>query len=402
MLNIMSKSNVIKIRGLVFTITAFRALLTAFVIIGAGIIVTRLLTGFSIVTNLNDAWPWGLWIAFDVFTGVALAGGGYSTAFLVHILHCEKYQSLARCSLLVSLVGYFWVMTAEILDIGQWLNFWRPFVSWGHDSVLFEIFWCIMIYTSIQVLEFGEIFTERFGKCFHRYFKKALPFLLILGVLFPTFHQASLGGLFLLAKSRMYSLWWSEYLPIFFLMSSFFVGPATVCIVNWLTRKFFKNDVPVEVLTSIARVGGKVMLAYLVLKIGDLLMRGQLGLIFYGNLESDFFLVEMLLGLILPIMIVFSKYGETRNGLMLYGVFTCFGLIINRMNTVFTSMYGHLKSVYLPSVWEFAVTLAIISMIILVYCFLVDNFNVLNRNNKLKTEDVDVKEKVLEESRGNI
>ena len=103
----MSKSNVIKIRGLVFTITAFRALLTAFVIIGAGIIVTRLLTGFSIVTNLNDAWPWGLWIAFDVFTGVALAGGGYSTAFLVHILHCEKYQSLARCSLLVSLVGYF-------------------------------------------------------------------------------------------------------------------------------------------------------------------------------------------------------------------------------------------------------------------------------------------------------
>ena len=144
------------------------------------------------------------------------------------------------------------------------------------------------------------------------------------------------------------------------------------------------------------------MLAYLVLKIGDLLMRGQLGLIFYGNLESDFFLVEMLLGLILPIMIVFSKYGETRNGLMLYGVFTCFGLVINRMNTVFTSMYGHLKSVYLPSVWEFAVTLAIISMIILVYCFLVDNFNVLNRNNKLKTEDVDVKEKVLEESRGNI
>ena len=109
----------------------------------------------------------------------------------------------------------------------------------------------------------------------------------------------------------------------------------------------------------------------------------------------------MLVGLILPIMIVFSKYGETRNGLMLYGVLTCLGLVINRMNTVFTSMYGHLQSVYIPSIWEFAVTLAIVSMATLVYCFLVDNFNVLNRNNKLQS-DTEAEEKVLEESHGNI
>ena len=40
------------------------------------IIVIRFVKGIGAVTNLSQEVAWGLWIGFDVVTGVAFAGGG--------------------------------------------------------------------------------------------------------------------------------------------------------------------------------------------------------------------------------------------------------------------------------------------------------------------------------------
>ncbi|RYD03124.1 hypothetical protein N752_21245 [Desulforamulus aquiferis] len=178
-------------QGWSFKMTPIRKLLILLAIICTVVAIFRLVTGLGIVTNLSDEWPWGLWIGFDVLTGVALAGGGYFTAIIVHVLHKDKYHAIARSAMLTSLLGYLLVMAGLFLDIGQWFNFWRPFVSWGHTSVLFEVFWCVSCYTTIQVLEFGEIFTEKVGVKWHNAFKSAMPFLLIIGIIFPTLHQSS-------------------------------------------------------------------------------------------------------------------------------------------------------------------------------------------------------------------
>ncbi|PHJ38202.1 hydrogenase [Desulforamulus profundi] len=217
-------------QGWSFKMTPIRKLLILLAALCVGVVIFRLVTGLGVVTNLNDDWPWGLWIGFDVLTGVALAGGGYFTAIIVHVLHKDKYLSIARAAMLTSLLGYLLVMAGLFLDIGQWFNFWRPFVSWGHTSVLFEVFWCVSCYTTIQVLEFGEILTERVGVKWHNAFKTAMPFLLIIGIIFPTLHQSSLGGLYLVAVDKLYPLWWSTLIPYFFLISSFFVGPAMICV----------------------------------------------------------------------------------------------------------------------------------------------------------------------------
>lgn len=363
-----------------FTITPARKILTIIAALSIGAMAIRLITGFSLLTNLNDDWPWGLWIAFDVLTGVALAGGGYSTALIVHILHRDKYHPVARGALLTSLLGYILVMAGLFLDIGQWFNFWRPFVSWGHASVLFEVFWCISIYTTIQVLEFGEIVTEKIGLRLHRFFKKILPVLMIIGVVFPTLHQSSLGALFLIAVHKVYPLWWTEYLPVFFLMSSFFIGPAMVCVESALAGKFFGHKVSLNVLTGLARISGRMMVLYLGLKIYDLIERGQWQLAFLGNLEGNMFLLEMIAGVALPIGIVFSRYGKTRKGLLVYGVLTSGGVILNRMNTVFTSMVSYSSGAYFPSIWEFIVSIGLIAIGCLLYSFIVENFNIFDHH----------------------
>lgn len=392
----------IEILGWKFTITPTRLILAAIAGLSILTMLVRFITGFGMLTNLSDEWPWGLWIAFDVLTGVALAGGGYSTALIVHILHRDKYHPIARGALLTSLLGYILVMLGLFLDIGQWFNFWRPFVSWGHASVLFEVFWCVSIYTTIQTLEFGEIVTEKIGVRLHGLFKKILPVLMIIGVIFPTLHQSSLGALFLIAPTKVYPLWWTEFLPVFFLMSSFFVGPAMITIESALAGNFFGHKVSTEVLSGLARISGAMMALYLLLKVYDLVSRGVFGLMFAGNFEGNMFLLEMVLGLLVPLGIVFSKWGNTKAGLTAYGVLTAGGVILNRMNTVFTSMLHYSDGAYFPSIWEFIISIGLVAIGCLCYCFIVENFNIFDHNHIDKESSGKTKKRLNRNSIGSI
>ncbi len=392
----------IEILGWKFTITPTRLVLAAIAGLSILTMLVRFITGFGMLTNLSDEWPWGLWIAFDVLTGVALAGGGYSTALIVHILHRDKYHPIARGALLTSLLGYILVMLGLFLDIGQWFNFWRPFVSWGHASVLFEVFWCVSIYTTIQTLEFGEIVTEKIGVRLHGLFKKILPVLMIIGVIFPTLHQSSLGALFLIAPTKVYPLWWTEFLPVFFLMSSFFVGPAMITIESALAGNFFGHKVSTEVLSGLARISGAMMALYLLLKVYDLVSRGVFGLMFAGNFEGNMFLLEMVLGLLVPLGIVFSKWGNTKAGLTAYGVLTAGGVILNRMNTVFTSMLHYSDGAYFPSIWEFIISIGLVAIGCLCYCFIVENFNIFDHNHIDKESSGKTKKRLNRNSIGSI
>ena len=386
-----------------FTITAPRIGLMVVAMISVAVILFRLVTGFGMVTNLSDDSPWGLWIAFDVLTGVALAGGGYFSALIVHILHRDKYLSIARSALLTSLFGYLLVMAGLFLDIGQWFNFWRPFVSWGSSSVLFEVFWCISIYTTIQVLEFGEIVTERVGVKMHGLFKKILPILMIIGVVFPTIHQASLGGLFLIAVHKLYPLWWSEFIPLFFLMSSFFVGPAMICVESIVAGKAFNHRIPTSVLHGLAKMSCYAMMVYFLLKTYDLVERGIFGLMFLGNLEGNLFLVEMIFGIIVPIGIVFSKAGKTSLGLLSYGLLVAGGVVLNRLNIVFVGMSKASGGIYIPSVWECAVSVGLVAIGCLAYCFVVENFRVFGHDAEEIQKNVkgEIKERVKMDNRAS-
>ncbi|AQS58343.1 NrfD/PsrC family molybdoenzyme membrane anchor subunit [Desulforamulus ferrireducens] len=364
-----------------FTMTTVRKILILLAGLGVVCMLYRLATGLGSATNLNDQWPWGLWIGFDVLTGVALAGGGYGTAIIVHVLHRNKYHAIARSAMLTSLLGYLLVMIGLFMDIGQWFNFWRPFVSWGHTSVLFEVFWCVSCYTTVQVLEFGEILTEKVGTKYHNFFKKALPVLLILGIIFPTLHQSSLGALYIIMVDKLYPLWWSPYIGLLFLISSFFVGPAMICVETALAGKAFKHEVPISVLRGLVRISGVFMILYLGLKFYDLVDRGVINLMFAGNLEGNMFLLEIVLGVIIPIFIAFSGMSNTRKGLITFGILVSGGIVLNRMNVVFTGMSAALGGWYFPSIMEWAVTVGLISLGCLAYCFIAENFNILTHED---------------------
>lgn len=365
-----------------FPLTTTRWVLIIIALIGMTVMIYRLATGLGTTTALNDQWPWGLWIAFDVMCGVALAGGGYGTALIVYVLNRKKYYPIARAALLTSLLGYVVVAIGLLMDIGQWFNFWRPFTSWGYTSVLFEVFICVTCYTLVQILEFGEIVTEKVGRKYHGYFKKALPPLLIIGIIFPTLHQSSLGGLYLIMVDKLYPLWWSPLLPFFFLLSSFFVGPAMICLEGALAQRSFNHRVPGSVYRGLVRISGGAMVLYLVLRVYDLFQRGVFPLLLRGNVETYLFLVEIIVGVMVPVIIAFSNLSANRSGLLAFGIFTSFGVVLSRINVVFTGMHRSVGGSYFPSPGEFSITLGLIAIAVLLYIFVVENFNIFGEEKK--------------------
>jgi Ni/Fe-hydrogenase subunit HybB-like protein len=285
--------------------------------------------------------------------------------------------------MLTSLIGYSLVVVGLFIEIGRWFNFWRPFVSWGHESVLFEVFWCISMYTVVQALEVCEIITEKVFRIFHRFFVAIMPLLLIIGVMLPTLHQSSLGELYVMMDGKLHPLWWSQMIFLFFFLSSFFVGPAMIAVESVISRCAYGHKASVPVMRTLARIGGVVMILYLCLKIGDLAYRGALPCLWEGSFESFFFIAEIGIGVILPLFIVFSPLANYWLGLVLYGLLTSFGVFFNRLNVVIIGMMRETPGdPYIPAYTEILVSVGLVCGGVLVYMFLCENFNILGHEHE--------------------
>jgi Ni/Fe-hydrogenase subunit HybB-like protein len=371
-----------------FGITRIRVVLMVIVWVGVIAIVYRLAFGLGAATNLSDRWPWGVWVWWDVMTGVALAGGGYSTVLMVHFLGRERWRDVERAAALTSLIGYLLVVGGLGLDLGRWFNAWRPLVSWGYHSVMFELFLCVSGYTFVQVVEFLVVFDERvhLPRILDRLVHRIYAPLLMIGVILPFLHQSALGSLYVIAKGRLDPLWWSMLLPLFFLMSSFYVGPAMVTIESHLAAWGHHRRPPVGILNDMVGVAGRVMAVYLVLRVGDVVVRGQLGHAFDGSVQGDMFLLEVVLGVAVPTF-VFLWPGRSDGWLVTASVLCVLGVGLQRADVVFTGMANAAGGAsYLPSPIEIAITSGLIAWGILLYLFVVENFPIYSAEEALSAE----------------
>lgn len=368
-------------RAWTFRMTATRYVLLCVAAVGAGVAAYRLLFGLGAATNLNDRWPWGLWVWWDVMTGVALAGGGYSTALMVHFLGRHRWRAVERGALLTSLVGYLLVCAGLFLDLGRWVNVWRVPLVWGLNprSVMFELVWCVTGYTVVQIVEFGYIFVERVrAPRLARLLSRIYAPVLIVGITLPILHQSALGSLYLLANGRLDPLWWSQFLPAFFLVSSFFVGPAMVTVESFLSARAHGRRPPIPVLSEMVRVSGVLMLAYVVARAVDLILQGTARSAFDGSVASMLFLVELGVCVMLPACLFLAPNLARRpDRLVLASVLTVVGVALNRANVVFTGMAATAAgATYVPSLAEVGLTVGLVAAGVLAYLFVVENFRI--------------------------
>jgi Ni/Fe-hydrogenase subunit HybB-like protein len=181
----------------------------------------RFTRGLGATTGLNDAAPWGLWIAVKLGF-VALAGGGFTLAGLVYVFRLESLRPMLRRAILIALLGYASFIVSLLFDLGLPWHIYMPILNWQHHSVMFEIAWCVMLYFSVLGLEFMPVILEHpwfarpfFKNIYHLLHRATIP-LVIAGIVLSTLHQSSLGALFLIMPHRVHPLWYSAWIPVLF------------------------------------------------------------------------------------------------------------------------------------------------------------------------------------------
>ena len=131
-------------------------------VLGIVLALYRFATGIGSVANLNQGYPWGFWIGFDILAGIALAAGGFVVAGIVHVFAGEKYHPLVRPAILTAFLGYLMFITGLLIDLGRPWMIWSQIIHWHHESPMFEVGWCVMLYTTVLFLEFLPVVFEKY------------------------------------------------------------------------------------------------------------------------------------------------------------------------------------------------------------------------------------------------
>ncbi len=341
--------------------------------------VIRYALGIGAISDLSYSYPWGFWISFDLFTGVAISSGGFLMAATVYIFRLKQYQPLLKPSILTAFLGYIMVVIALLVDLGHPERIWYMMIHWNHTSVLLEIGICVMSYLTVLAIEFAPVVLhglkrEKPAKLLHRFI---MPFV-ILGVVLSTLHQSSLGSLLLIQPAKLYPLWWTPILPILFFISAISIGISMIVLESSLSSRYFHRGLEVQLLEKLSRAIPIVLVVYLVVRFAELTLADDLRYLFTSGFMSLLFWIEILLGSVIPILL-FSRQSirTSPNGLLYSAIVLLAGMILDRFNVSWLAVRHpdplsyvptFMSNVhYIPSLPEISISVGILSAGILAF-----------------------------------
>ncbi len=346
------------------SLTPWRVLVALLLTLAAVIVTVRFAFGLGSVTNLSDETPWGIWVGFDILAGIGLAAGGFIMASVVYVFGIERYRPLVRMSILTALIGYLLFITGLILEIGRPWNIWRCIVDHNFHSPLYEIAWCVMLYTTVLMLEFSQVLWERLGwhrvdRALHRFL---IP-LVIIGALLSTLHQSTLGTLFTIVPHKLHPLWYSPILPVHFFLSCLAAGLAMICFEGFLSWRFLGHPPRMDLLPNLARIMALILVVYFVFRCEDLAVRHALLEAFRPGLPAFLFWLENLLFVIVPVVVVLRSARRMTTGQLFVASFsTVLGFIMHRFNVAVSGMQLIHPTGYFPTWQELVISMALIAL----------------------------------------
>lgn len=329
-----------------------------------GVTALRFTRGLGATTNLSDRFPWGLWIGFDVLCGVGLAAGAFTLTSVVHLFNLRRFEPIVRPTVLTAFLGYSFVIVALLFDLGQPWRIWHALVFWNPRSVMFEVAWCVMLYTTVLALELSPVIFERFRLAGpQRLIRVVYTPLVIVGVILSTLHQSSLGSLYLIVPSKLHPLWYSPLLPFYFYISAIGAGLGMVILESHLSGRAFGRRLELHLLEPLGRAMVVVLGLYGVLRFLALRRNGTLAELLAPGYEAWMFLLEVGLGVVLPVVLLaLPRVRASERGLVAAAFLAILGFVMNRLNVAVTGMERAAGVQYLPSWMEIAVSVGLVAV----------------------------------------
>ncbi len=350
------------------------------VVVGVIASLARFALGLGATTNLNDTYPWGLWISFDVVTAVPLAAGAFTLGAIVHCFHIKKLEPLVRPAIVTGFLGYSLVSVGLLLDLGQPHKGWHVLRYWNVHSPMFEVSMCVMAYTTVLFLEFLSPVAEKFGWHLPLRVLRWLEMpLVIAAAAISTLHQSSLGTFFLIAVDKLHNLWYNPLLPLLFWISAICTGMCIIILEATASHKWLGQPNEGTLLRTLAKILPWTLGLYISVRIGSLLFLSEGPFFDRPGLVLSFVL-ELGFGFILPFLMFTQKSVRDNDRLRTIAAgLVVFGLVLNRFNV---SMIGMMdpNEIYLPSVIETLVTLGILAAHVLFFVLIAKYFPIFEHH----------------------
>ena len=362
-------------------VTRFTAALGLLVVVLAAVLAVRFVRGIGAVTNLNDGYPWGIWIAYDVVVGTALGASGFTVAFVTYILNRGSYHPMVRPALLTALFGYLMAAASVFFDIGRYWEAWHIFLP-GYvqfNSVLAEVALCIMAYTVVLFIEFLPAVLERFGlRQIRKRLDRVLFVFIALGVLLPTMHQSSLGSMLLVFGPQIDPLYQTRWLPALFLTSTIGMGLAAVVIEGSVSSLALRRPLERELLGKLMKVGRAVITAFLIIRFADLWHRGILPQLLEPTGVAIMFWIETAL-FATPLVVMWGKAGARPRRFFIAAMAMAFAGMLYRIDAYLVAYHTGAGWHYFPSLGELAVSIGLVAFEILAFILAIRLLPVLPR-----------------------
>ncbi|MFL5299504.1 MAG: NrfD/PsrC family molybdoenzyme membrane anchor subunit [Anaeromyxobacteraceae bacterium] len=354
--------------------------------IGIPTFIYRFAAGLGAVTNLTQLQPWGIWIGFDMMTGIVLAAGGFTLGAAVHLFGMHEYHPIVRPALLTAFLGYLMAVVGLLADLGKPWNIVMAIIHHGSASALFEVAWCVMCYTTVLLLEFLVPFFEWIGwRAPHDRLTKLMLGLTVLSVVFSTMHQSALGSLFLIAPAKLHPLWYSPYIFIFFFISAIAAGISMVVVEGALSHKLFRHRITGhgvdmdKLQCGLGKAGAIVLFAYFFLKLQGIAEGHHWDLLF--TRWGAWFLLEIVGFVLVPSFLY--GYGA-RNGKIRFvragAVIAVLGIVLNRLNVSVIAYNWNAPHHYVPSWQEVIVSLTLVTVGVLAFRWIANRLPILSED----------------------
>ncbi len=367
--------------------TPWNALAAVILVVGIPLLAYRFAAGLGATTALTQAYPWGIWIGFDMMTGIVLAAGGFTIGATVQLLGLKDYHGIERSAILTAFLGYLMAVFGLLADLGRPWNIVQAMFNYGSASPLFEVAWCVMCYTTVLLLEFTVPFFEWMGwRKLHAVLKKMLIALTVLSVIFSTMHQAALGSLFLLAPTKLHPLWYSPFIFIFFFISAILAGISMAIIESTISHRVFARQLTgkhVDVdglVVGLGKAGAVVAFAYFFIKLQGVIDGHAWGHLLTG--WGALFLVETV-GLVLVPSMLFA-YGARHNkakAVKVAAVMVIGGIILNRLNVSVIAFNWTSATRYVPSWMEVWISLTLVTLGVVAFRWIVNRMPILREDS---------------------
>jgi len=375
--------------------TPFNLVAAAILSVGLPLIAIRFIQGLASVTDASNDYPWGILLGWGLFSGVPLSATGFVMATAYYIFGFKRYHSLVRLGVLTGFLGYLFAVIYLLTDLGRpWRIYFPMAVGFGTASVLFLVAWHVATYLTVQLVEFSPAILEWLKARRVRKWATMITIgMTIAGIILSTLHQSALGAMFLLAPGKMHPLWYSQYLPVFFLSSSIYAALAMVIVVSTLSARFLKDKTDHSFLSSLdpltiglgkgAAVG---IYVYFALKLIGVAHDDHWDLL--NTPYGLWFLVEMLCFVLLPGLIFSLGVKKQSAGIVRLGAFSAvLGIIVNRINVSTIALNWQLPNHFhhiIPPWGEATIVLTIFTLHVLVFRWILNRMPVLREHPDYK------------------